>query len=165
MPDDDPGPQRCHRHPRPGQQSLHLTSTSQVRRQVVIVCAQSAEIDDAVHALLRRSFTKGSCRGRILRLEVGAGQRMHQVVGRGAVMQCRSKRRRIGSIGPHRLSYAAVLPGPPGHRSNLKARVHQRRAQPPTHEPRGAGNEDGGAHPFSLARNDKRLKRRSPIGR
>ena len=150
MPDDDPGPQRGHRHTRHGQQSLHPTSTAQVRRQVVVVCAQSTEIDDAAHPLLRRSFTKRCCRGCILRLEVGRGQRMHEVVGRYALLQCGSKRGRVGSVGPHRLSCTAVLPGPPSHRSDLETSIHQRRAQPPTHEPRGAGDEDGGTHPPSL---------------
>ncbi len=165
MPDDDPGPQRRHRHTRHGQQSLRPTSTAQVRRQVVFVGAQSPEIDDAAHTLLRRSLTKGSCRGCIFRLEVGAGQRMHQVVGRAAVPQCGSKRGRIGSVGPHRLSRAAVLPGPPGHRSDLETGVDQRRAQPPAHEPRSSGDQYGGAHPPSLPSQETRVGRRAASSR
>ena len=81
-PIDDRRPQHGHRHPAAAEQLLDLAPGPQVRRQLVVVVAEAAEVDDP----LARPASAAACAERpgrlgVLLLEVVGVQGVHQVVG------------------------------------------------------------------------------------
>ncbi len=81
MAHDDRRPQHGHRHARLAEQALDLAPAAQVRRQVLAVGAEPAQVDDLAAAGLRGGLPEGA-RGRgVALLEVVGVQRVHQVDG------------------------------------------------------------------------------------
>ena len=70
MPDDDAGAQHGDRHAGLAEQPLDLAPAAQVRRQVVGVAAQPAEVDDLLHPGVGRGLAEGAGRLGVEPLEV-----------------------------------------------------------------------------------------------
>ena len=82
MPDHDGGAQHGDRDPAVGQEMLDLPPRSQVRRQVPVVDAQAAQVDDALETGVGGGVPERAGRIGVAVLEVGGLQRVHEVVGR-----------------------------------------------------------------------------------
>ena len=82
MPDDDPGPDDGHRNAGRSEQLLDRSATAQVGRQVVVVVAKTAKVDDAPQPGPRGRVAERHGGGGILALEVRVVERMDKVEGR-----------------------------------------------------------------------------------
>ncbi len=98
MADDDPGPQHRHRHPALAQQPLDLAAAAQVRREVVGVVPEAAEVDDAAHPGVGGRPAEAAGGLGVLVLEVGGVQAVHEVVGGVAALQRGPQRGLVGDV-------------------------------------------------------------------
>ena len=84
--------------PADAEQLLDLAAAAQVRRQVVAVVAEAAEVDDALQPGSRGRPAERRGRRGVLALEVRVAERVHEVVGGVAAGQRRAAGCRVGDV-------------------------------------------------------------------
>ena len=142
MAHDDPGPQSRDRHPGRPEQGLDLAAAAQVRGEFVVIVAETAEVDDPAEPGLGGGAAEVQRRSGVALREVRVGQGVHQVVGGLRTGHGERERLAVLHVAVDRGACTAVGLGPAGHGLQGVTGGLQRRAEPPSHEPRRPGDQN-----------------------
>ena len=115
-----------------------------MRRQLAVIGAEPAEVDDLADAGGRGGQPERTSGLGVLALEVVVVERVHEVDRDVDAVERVGQRPGVVDVAVHRLARAVVVLGVAGHRPDRVAGLEQRRHQPPADEAGGAGDEDGG---------------------
>ena len=122
--DHDAGAQRRGRS-RSQQDRLDLAPAAQVRRQLIVVVAQSAEIDDLGQARAVRGVRERVRTGAVALGEAGVREGVHEVVRRVVTGERAPQAVGVADVGCDRCPGARVALGSPRDRGHVVTRVVQ----------------------------------------
>jgi len=120
-------------------------------RGAAVVGTEAAHVDDLAHAGGGSRLAEVAGRVRVLALEVGVVEGVHQVDRDVDAVERRDQRPGVHDVGSDRLARAVVLLGAARHRADGVPVVDEGGDEAATDEAGGPGDQDGG-HGHSLAR-------------
>jgi hypothetical protein len=113
-----------------------------MRRQRVVLAAESAEIDDPLDARLSCGLAERSGGLRVQPFEVLGVQRVHQVVSRPTTVESTGQRGGVVHVPVHGVAIAVVTVRVSGHCPHLMASRRERWTETPPDEAGGSGDQN-----------------------